>query len=744
VGRGGWGERGPDRAAAGGRGRGAATAQPPPAARRPPAAPALSPAPQAPPRAGLTAAVAEAHARRRVGHRGVAAERADAAARERGKRHVGAIRKVPHAAGLERRPERRRRRRRRRRAGLGREGRREQARDRAARRLHGRVLVKVAARGRVALQHRSARVARAARRGAARREVQGGGAHERRRGGRGPQRRGGGAGGARQRRRARERRAGQHPRRGPARARPPRCRGAAGVHDRPDAGDGAPRGAGRGRWGGLSDSNPCEPAQRGGSWRRGERRASRKPPLKRESGGPGAGGGVCGSSRVGRRTAGVGSAGPAGGPRRPAPPPRDAGGRARAIGALRAAAAARRGRAPARVPKGGCPRPPPSGRGEHQQEPGATQRDRASSQPRPRHRKAKPVSRRALGWGARWGRPIKTGRGGVGVGRGPWGSPAGAPAAEKRERQGREGGAEGGAGGRAPGRRAPAPAGGAGRCATGADTGLRAAPPGAPAAAAPRQAKRHAHAGAPTHATPPTRHRDAHNDPPFPPPRPAPLARDASARCSHSDRPALRPAFASSVQAGRRGRASEPGPGSSSTPQLATMGIWLSRMLSYFGDREARILVLGLDNAGKTTILCEWRERRAPLLARRCSRAAAAAARTPPLPAPRCSCRRAQLTAPPSSRCRPRPARADRLQVGEVVSTIPSAAALGGGWGRVGEGGGAPGAAGQRMRRPAARRRRSRGRRARGPLDAAAAPRAHLSLTPAPRPPQPSALMSRR
>eukprot|EP00197_Chlamydomonas_leiostraca_P008015 CAMPEP_0202866084 /NCGR_PEP_ID=MMETSP1391-20130828/7195_1 /ASSEMBLY_ACC=CAM_ASM_000867 /TAXON_ID=1034604 /ORGANISM="Chlamydomonas leiostraca, Strain SAG 11-49" /LENGTH=199 /DNA_ID=CAMNT_0049546001 /DNA_START=29 /DNA_END=626 /DNA_ORIENTATION=- len=33
------------------------------------------------------------------------------------------------------------------------------------------------------------------------------------------------------------------------------------------------------------------------------------------------------------------------------------------------------------------------------------------------------------------------------------------------------------------------------------------------------------------------------------------------------------------------------------------MGIWMSRLLSYFGDREARILVLGLDNAGKTTIL---------------------------------------------------------------------------------------------------------------------------------------------
>lgn len=40
------------------------------------------------------------------------------------------------------------------------------------------------------------------------------------------------------------------------------------------------------------------------------------------------------------------------------------------------------------------------------------------------------------------------------------------------------------------------------------------------------------------------------------------------------------------------------------------MGIWLSRMMSYFGDREARILVLGLDNAGKTTILCEALQRK--------------------------------------------------------------------------------------------------------------------------------------
>ncbi|KXZ47012.1 hypothetical protein GPECTOR_39g506 [Gonium pectorale] len=33
------------------------------------------------------------------------------------------------------------------------------------------------------------------------------------------------------------------------------------------------------------------------------------------------------------------------------------------------------------------------------------------------------------------------------------------------------------------------------------------------------------------------------------------------------------------------------------------MGLWISKLWSLFGDQEARILVLGLDNAGKTTIL---------------------------------------------------------------------------------------------------------------------------------------------
>ena len=73
------------------------------------------------------------------------------------------------------------------------------------------------------------------------------------------------------------------------------------------------------------------------------------------------------------------------------------------------------------------------------------------------------------------------------------------------------------------------------------------------------------------------------------------------------------------------------------------MGLWLSRLVSLFGEKEARILVLGLDNAGKTTILCKLH------------------ASFPDLPSVWWVSRLLKL-----------PLCADRLQVGEVVSTIPS------------------------------------------------------------------------
>ena len=73
-----------------------------------------------------------------------------------------------------------------------------------------------------------------------------------------------------------------------------------------------------------------------------------------------------------------------------------------------------------------------------------------------------------------------------------------------------------------------------------------------------------------------------------------------------AERPEKGEQSSSSASLGGAGRWEPLGRKHSAAPGAAAMGMLFSSLFdTVFGKKEVRVLILGLDNAGKTTILCE-------------------------------------------------------------------------------------------------------------------------------------------